>query len=617
MDNFIERKFKNIEKNKNVDIVGLETNETVTFQTIVDNSRISIILGEPASGKTYQLKEYAKNKNSKFFLLKMLSKYKKKDIEEYDILLFDSIDEALLKNKDDDELIFDLLKFIEKYKKKKIIITCRYLEWKENFEEKLKEVDKELKVYDIQELSRDDINLLLKGNEVNEFWDFIGKNHLELLLKNIMIVKHLTSNFNKEYQQKNISYIDIYKKIVEQSIKSKGTKREHKQDKRKVKKLFPIGASLATYMTLNRKDTVLNENINDIENFVDELYQVENKDIKDNDLKKILDTALFEKKENDFSFFHKSIQEYLTAYFTDCKKLDSKTIKKIFSHDLKFCEEFEEVIIYLTNIQPELFDDFVDFDPFIFRRHPSLTKEQQEKLLLSIIDKIKDSQAYAWNRENFFHNTSLVKFDKIDNIYTLIKDKDIINSQNDMLFQYIIRVFAENYSKEFEEFIFELLSTVVEDKFKCRMLINDGYHVNIDHCKLFDFMKENKLFLKKDELSNNYDNQVEISLFYWMIREKESSENILFLLNYLEPENFKEMLPFLYQKNMFTIDTVEEWFIYFMESYIDLEGDLNSTLEKNIKHIVDILLSQEKVKVLDKIIMLYKSNKGMFNDYVF
>jgi len=101
LDNFIPRKFKN-EK----------SNYTISFNEIINNSNISVILGEPASGKTFQLKNYKENnENSEIFLLKLLSKYE--NIKNNDIILLDSIDEALLKNKDDDELILDLTTFVD------------------------------------------------------------------------------------------------------------------------------------------------------------------------------------------------------------------------------------------------------------------------------------------------------------------------------------------------------------------------------------------------------------------------------------------------------------------------------------------------------------------------
>ena len=404
----------------------------------------------------------------------------------------------------------------------------------------------------------------MKDNDINDFWDFIEKNHLELLLKNIMIVKHLTSNFNKEYQQKNISYIDIYEKIVEQSIKTKGEDRKHKHDKRKVKKLFPIGASLATYMILNRKDTVLNENINDIENFVDELYQIDNKDIKENDFKKILDTALFEKKGDDFSFFHKSIQEYLTAYFISYKKLDSETIKKIFSHKLRFYEEFEEVIIYLTNIQPHLFNDFVDFDPFIFRRHPSLTKEQQEKLFLTLVTKYKK----RLKEENYrLKQTSLVKFDKLDNLEQLIKENITLE-----LIDYLCKILEVNYSKGIEDFIFKLLENIKEDKILCTKIIKKFelpfYKFNL---RLFKFIKSNNCYSSNN---NSPINTIEAYIFNILYKSSSISfSKLIVLLQYLSTVDFhftiREILPndlLIWEnrvKTTFEIDNLE-WLIFGM-----------------------------------------------------
>ena len=49
MENFIPRKYKDT-----------ETNQIVSFDVLLDN-KISIILGEPASGKTEQLKNFKEN----------------------------------------------------------------------------------------------------------------------------------------------------------------------------------------------------------------------------------------------------------------------------------------------------------------------------------------------------------------------------------------------------------------------------------------------------------------------------------------------------------------------------------------------------------------------------
>ena len=212
MDNFIPRKFKNI-----------ETNETVTFQTIINNSRISIILGEPASGKTYQLKEYAEKDFSYF--VELINIENEDDIEdEVSLILLDSIDEALIDYKNPKKLQSKLSKFIKNNSDKKIVITCRYLEWKKYFEENLKKLDKELKIYEIMPLTEEEIDNLLKDEDKKDFWDFINNNHLKSLLKNIMIIFHLVDNFRSYDNDSN--YVDIYEKIVKEYITKIGEDRD-------------------------------------------------------------------------------------------------------------------------------------------------------------------------------------------------------------------------------------------------------------------------------------------------------------------------------------------------------------------------------------------------------
>jgi len=100
-NNFIPRKFKNI-----------ETNEIVDFEAVVKSSNISVILGEPASGKKEKAKKTAKSLGVTVVPgTSIISKYE--NIKNNDIILLDSIDEALLKNKDDDELILDLTTFVD------------------------------------------------------------------------------------------------------------------------------------------------------------------------------------------------------------------------------------------------------------------------------------------------------------------------------------------------------------------------------------------------------------------------------------------------------------------------------------------------------------------------
>ena len=489
-DYFITRKFKNIQQD-----------EVIDFDMVIQNSNISVILGEPASGKTAQLKNY-NSSNPNTIFIELITIDDEDNIEEnIEIILLDSIDEALSKNDSDKILVKKLTKYIKRCKainpNIKFIISCRYLEWKEIFENKLEEIDRAFQVYSIEELSEDDIDLLLIRNSVDKdnFKEFIKVNYLEQLLKNILMTIHLINNFDN-YKNRELKYVDIYKEIIKEHLLAETDNERKKQLKEiTLEDMLKLSSIIAIYMTLNRTRTISIEDINRLAN---ELYSLDEVDITGGKLEIIFDTALFSGNRDSVRFFHKSVQEYLTAYFIDLEQLDIETIKKIFAHDMGFYEEFEEVIIYLTNIELHFFKYFVEFDPFIFRRHPSLSKEQQEKLLLSILKKLQNNESFAWDKKAFFYNTSLVKFNDID-VYSIIKDKNIEKSQNDILLQYIMRLFAENYAKEFEGYIFEILSQNLHDKIKCSQLI--GYNYNIDYrynLTLFNFMKKNQLFFIED-----------------------------------------------------------------------------------------------------------------------
>jgi hypothetical protein len=291
MSKFIPRKFKNT-----------ETNEIVDFEHIVQDSNISIILGEPASGKTYQLKEYSKQTDIAYFVELINIEDEEKIEENIAYVLLDSIDEALTDYGNPKKLQNKLSKFIENAKETnpniKFIITCRYLEWQKYFEEELKKIDDKLQIYEILPLSKEEITHLLKKEDIKDFWNFIDSNYLEPLLKNIMIIFHLVENF-REYED-NSSYTNIYEQIVKEYLTKVGEDREETNTNKDLNELMLIASSLATYMMLNRISAIDKNELNKI---ASECYKIDNKPIVADDLKAILNTALFKKKKSKLIFF--------------------------------------------------------------------------------------------------------------------------------------------------------------------------------------------------------------------------------------------------------------------------------------------------------------------------
>lgn len=154
---------------------------------------------------------------------------------------------------------------------------------------------------------------------------FISKNYLDFLLKNILVIFNIIDNY-KEYRSKELSFIDIYFDLIKDHLSVKGDDRETLSSET-LTRLVNISSSLATYMQLNRKLSISFKNSSKL---VDELYEIDNNRIKIDEIEVVLNSSLFKKSGDVFSFFHKSVQEFLMAHFINEKKLDLKTIKKLF-----------------------------------------------------------------------------------------------------------------------------------------------------------------------------------------------------------------------------------------------------------------------------------------------
>lgn len=501
------------------------------FDELIQESQISIILGEPASGKTFQLEYFNKNTDNTKFVELMFIENEDEISNTTQYILIDSIDEALSKNDSDKTTIRNLSKYIKEFlqinQTVKFIITCRYLEWKEIFEKSLKEIDKKLQIYHIEDLSKEDINNLLaeKSIEEKDFWDFISQNFLDELLKNVLMIINIIDNF-QIYKSRSLKYFEIYDEIIKEHLLAKTENERSKQlSKTSFEDMKLISSSLAIYFTLNHSRVI---DASDLDRLASELYKISNIDITGEDLSIVLDSALFSGNRNKIRFFHKSIQEYLCAYFVIEKKLNIKTIKDIFSHSLGFYEEFEEVIIYLTNIEKRFFKHFVSFDPFIFRRHPYLDLEEQKILLKNMLNVLSNEQQNAWGKWEYIDSSSLVDFDNTITleIAKLIKVDIDIKNINHALFGYLLSVLEHNYSKELEDFIFEILENFKQNKDECFRYISMHKIDNIEYNKeLLEFILRNNMWYSDEDY-------IYIHIFKTLYKHVEFKNLIILLQNY-------------------------------------------------------------------------------------
>jgi hypothetical protein len=606
MSKFIPRKFKNT-----------ETNEIVDFEAVIKSSNISVILGEPASGKTYQLREYVnKNEHTHFVPLIVLKEDDSvsKDIQ---VVLIDSIDEALTQN-NQKSLARELKEYILRCKEAnpniRFMISCRFLEWSEYFKSELKNVDKELREYEILPLSKEDIYKLLteKSIDSSDFWEFINNNFLDSLLNNILITIYLIDNFG-DYQHREVTYIDIYYDLSKRYLSEQGEDRENNLQNIELDKLLLIASSLATYLLLNRKENIEPSNLDFI---ASELYKVDGENIVVSNLEIVLNSNLYKKVDNKFTVFHKSIQEYLMAYFIAQKNLNIEIIKKLFASSLRFYEEFEEVIVYLTNLKPKLFDELVGFDPFIFKRHPSLTKEHQEKLLLSILSKYKVDFSQMWGRWESFEGTTLVKFEKLDNLIELLNKYATLKEHG----YYLMKLLENNYTDELKEYMLELFKRNIYDKKILKEVIRGNFIDNYDlNVSLYEFLKKEDL-LEKDThvfmmsfeaelFSSLYGIKYKYKYGYERITERTEIDfdYIISLLDFVPEDSLQYIAPYLLKED------AKKWFLYIIDKYD--ESKYNSEFMSWVIHAVlkycDSIESLIKIatKINDKKIYIHTVDK--------
>jgi hypothetical protein len=572
-NNFIKRKFKNLLTNDIVDFSSISKIHMkmplggTGFEN-VHQSIIAIILGEPASGKTYQLHEYNKqNQESKLLVLSTLRATDTID-NAIEVVLIDSIDEALTNN-NRKSLARDLVEFIARCKKinknVRFVITCRHLEWDKYFKQELQTIDKELREYEILPLDKTDINILLKIKEINEelFWQFIEENFLEQMLGNIIIVEHLLETFDN-HKKESVNYTTIYNEIVKKNLIKKGEDREPFTKDIPLDRMILIASSIFTYMLLNNKQSISKS---DLEIVASELYKVEDTPITYSELAIVLNTEVFKKVDDGFTFTHKTIQEYLTAYFINSKNFDINSIEKLLAHESRFLENYEEVVIYLTNMESKLFNDFLNFDPFIFRRHPSLNQEEQHKLFLAVINKLQNEEYKLYGKWNYLDGTSIVKYAKLTNLQSLVKSNIEITNINLLTFTFVLKLLEFNYNEELEDFIFDILESIKDKKKFISYIIIDNYAFNL---RLLDFLYTNDLLEKNLHSIRSFETKLFQSLYGIDFQYdgkticNYTNTDIVKLFNLLEyiPSNdLKDITPYIQPED------IEKWFQYLKSNY--------------------------------------------------
>jgi len=371
------------------------TNDTLSNN--IDKFRITVILGEVDAGKTILLNEFYENHKDITIYKSMMALTKKDTIDStIQFILLDALDEALYQ-KEEEEVFENLLDFIRRCRDInnhiKFVISCRNAIWNNEFEEQLQKIDtqyqelqqdianlpehkkillgfigydngleedRSIKIYDLEPLSEDEINLYL-GNRRDAFWNFVEKNHLIFVNSlNIYHSLHLCDNF-EQYERKGLKYFEIYDIIIRQHLQAFSDNQRNRQlDTISIGALFKIASAVAFY---NIKNSTRYSCMDFVPEELKSLCSTMNISIDEQKLKVLGDTALYLSK----NFFddqtinasnNSKIESYLAAYYL--KDFDKTEIIDLTINDLGIVNGYEGIIYHLTHLKPNLLENYFE-----------------------------------------------------------------------------------------------------------------------------------------------------------------------------------------------------------------------------------------------------------------
>lgn len=482
---FIPRKLRKI------DDTNSSFHEHFTLEYLLnENIQVIVLLGEPGSGKSFLLKYFHAehpDPSAYFSLANMKDEFNQENLENKNLLLLDSIDEGLFEATSQESFIASLLKNLEKNKDKKIVITCRSLEWREIFATRLEPLfgKDSVKKFDFLPLGDEEIAFICSHflvNDYTSFKNFVAKHYLQGFLQNIFMLIGMIQLYAQNKLPNNS--LDIYNKIIEENlINYNDEPLEYTNEANEKEDISPANAksavqTLAIYMTLLHKVEIEKKEADTIlSNF------------SPNEVKAILNTKLFDTKNTKTTFIHKSIQEFLSAQFLHEAKMPFRKIKQLLTNKGTFLEAYEEVMVFYSNFQTSYFDEILNIDPFILRRHSTLNEAQEVQLFTTIMNLLQQDKTRLWGNWSKLYNTTLVQFKSIDAIRKALYQYYKPSQFNDEQIDYLSNIVTNNDSIEIEEFLLKGLPDYSkENEFPEQLLT---FYCK-DRCviKLFDLLEK-------------------------------------------------------------------------------------------------------------------------------
>ena len=334
--------------------------ELYKLSEIINNNKISVILGAPGSGKSSLFKKYFEENQSttKNLKVKEFIRLAVNINEDIKILLLDGLDEYRVVTRDKtfvlSELGHKLNGLLESHKDLKIVISCREMDWYgESDKNALKDqINFEAVLFNILPLNIEQQKELGNLLQIENQEEFLDKFYEKGFLDNPQMFWML-SEIWKNNRDNISSKINLYKQFI---LKTRENNLEHQQVIESIEpdQLLKVAGYMAFYYIFCAIDEYNEE-------LVDQIVKAENGFSKELILN-VLKTRIFSEQQ----FIHRTIAEFALANYISNYKLatdiDKGRIKSLFIKNNRIPTELRGTYAWLCSINGDL--DLINVDPY-------------------------------------------------------------------------------------------------------------------------------------------------------------------------------------------------------------------------------------------------------------
>ena len=429
-----------------------ENNREKLIDVIEEKNKV-ILLSDAGKGKTIEIKKLVKdieNKDKHLFpFYYKLNTYVNEDIieliplqykdiyEENLVFILDALDEIEEKNRN--TFVRKLEHFCEENKDIKVIVTCRnnfYINKSENFDGTLKDFNE----YILCDIERENINELLKANNINEneFWKEIEVKKLDFMVLNIFYLNEIMDIY---YKEKNLP--------TKENLMDYILIRRYEIDKNKYRNTINLDSKKNKMENALKKVALTLEILG--KNYLTE--QEYNELVSQNENRELLKySSLLRKSDNgNYSFIHNNFGEYLAA--KKISEYDLDTIKDIVTYEnlkSKIKPSWVNTLSFVVNKykNTELINWIISCMPefIVYIETDVISIENRKMILRTLLEKYNSKR--VWLPYNIRTNNLISDIDDLRFIMSIITKNEHYTTVGNAL--YILESIKKLYGMDKE-----------------------------------------------------------------------------------------------------------------------------------------------------------------------